>query len=118
MANQHNHSSSQSSHHEIDHSHHHIIPFSILRNVCVALLCLTILTVFTAKFVHLGVLAGTVAFIIAFVKAMLVMMYFMGLKYDSKMNRMIFSTGFIFLALLAFFCVLDIWTRMNVTSTL
>ena len=101
-----------------EHTTHHIIPFSILRNVCIALLCLTALTVLTAKFTHLGIFAGTVAFAIAFVKAMLVMMFFMGLKYDTKLNRMIFGLGFFFLALLAFFCVLDIWTRVTVHNTL
>jgi cytochrome c oxidase subunit 4 len=101
-----------------EHSEHHIIPFSILRNVCVALLVLTVLTVFTARFVHLGILAAPVAFLIAFVKAMLVMMYFMGLKYDTRMNRLIFGCGFFFLGLLALFCVLDIWTRLNVANTL
>lgn len=101
-----------------NHNEHHIIPFSVLRNVCVALLVLTILTVFTAKFVHLGPFASSVAFLIAFVKAMLVMAYFMGLKYDSKGNRLIFATGFFFLAVLAFFCVLDIWTRIGVQDVL
>ena len=103
--------------HNSEHSHHHIIPFAVLRNVCVALLFLTAATVIASR-LHLGLFAAPVAFLIAFTKAMLVMMFFMGLKYDSRMNRMIFATGFIFLALLAFFCVLDIWTRINVPSTL
>lgn len=97
---------------------HFIIPFEVLRNVALALMGLTVLTVFTAKFMHLGVLAGLVAFAIAFVKALLVMGYFMGLKYDTKLNRFIFSTGFIFLVILAFFSVLDIWTRISQSSTL
>lgn len=101
-----------------EHSEHHIIPFAILRNVAVGLIILTVLTVVTAKFMDLGILAATVAFLIAFVKAMMVMMYFMGLKYDTRLNRLIFGTGFFFLALLAFFCVLDIWTRLNQVSTL
>ena len=82
MANNHNHHEEQ----------HHIIPFSILRNVCVALLVLTALTVFCAR-LHLGVLAAPIAFLIALTKAMLVMAYFMGLKYDAKSNRIIFSRG-------------------------
>ncbi|MFN7728171.1 MAG: cytochrome C oxidase subunit IV family protein [Bdellovibrio sp.] len=106
------HNSNHTSHSQ--HEEHHIIPFSILRNVCIALLVLTVLTIFTAKFIHLGVLAAPVAFLIAFVKAMLVMAYFMGLKYDSNGNRIIFATGFFFLAVLGFFCVLDIWTRLPV----
>ncbi len=111
-----NHGHSQQAHGE--HEEHHVIPFSILSKVMWALLALTILTVFTAKFVHLGVLSGLVAFSIAGVKAYMVMAYFMGLKYDSKENRMIFSTGFIFLGILFFFCFLDIFTRIASFSTL
>ena len=66
----------------------------------------------------MGHFAGLVAFAIAFAKAMLVMAYFMGLKYDEKSNRIIFSLGFIFLALLFAICALDIWTRVKEVSTL
>ena len=104
--------------HDANHSEHHIISFDILRNVCLALLVLTVLTVFCSKFIDLGILEAPVAFLIAFVKAMLVMMYFMGLKYDTRGNQIIFSLGFFFLAVLAFFCVLDIWTRVGVQDIL
>lgn len=97
---------------------HHITPFSLLSNVMWALLGLTVLTVVTAKFVHLGPFAPFVAFAIAGVKAFLVLSYFMGLKYDLKENRMIFASGFFFLAILFFFCALDTFTRIFLTSTL
>ena len=58
---------------------HVIVPFKVLLNVCFALVALTVLTVATSR-MHLGVFAGLVAFAIAFVKAMLVMMYFYGTK--------------------------------------
>lgn len=103
--------------HAHNHEEHHIIPFSVLSKVAVALLLLTALTVATAR-MQLGMLAAPVAFIIAFVKAMLVMAFFMGLKYDAKSNRAIFASGFAFLALLFFFCALDIWTRIGQNSTL
>lgn len=96
---------------------HHVIPFAVLRNVAIALLVLTVLTVACAQ-IELGALEAPVAFLIAFVKAMLVMMYFMGLKYDSKLNQIIFATGFFFLALLFVLSALDIWTRVNEVSTL
>lgn len=96
---------------------HFIIPFSVLRNVCIALLTLTALTVVAAR-MHLGMFEAPVAFLIAFVKAMLVMMFFMGLKYDEKLNRIIFSMGFIFLGLLFFFCWLDVYSRIAVSNTL
>lgn len=98
--------------HQHEHNEHHVVPFQSLTRVCVALLVLTVLTVVTAKFVHLGVMATPVAFLIALVKALLVMAVFMGLKYDAKSNRYIFASGFFFLLLLFFFCALDIWTRI------
>lgn len=103
--------------HGESHEEHHIISSSILTNVLLVLLALTVLTVITAR-MHLGAFAGLVAFSIAGVKAFLVMAYFMGLKYDEKSNRIIFSTGFIFLIVLYFFCALDIWTRVMQNNTL
>lgn len=100
-----------------NHNEHHVIPFSLLSKVCVALLVLTAITVGAAQ-MHLGVWEAPVAFLIAFIKAMLVMAYFMGLKYDEKSNRIIFSVAFITLALMFAFCALDIWTRVAFTSTL
>lgn len=96
---------------------HHIVSTAILGRVCAGLLVLTALTVLTSR-MHLGVLAAPVAFVIAAIKAFLVMAFFMGLKYDAKSNRLIFATAFFFLALLFFFCALDISTRVNELSTL
>jgi cytochrome c oxidase subunit 4 len=98
---------------------HHIISSDILFKVMMGLFGLTILTIFTSHhFINLGIFASTVAFLIAFVKAMLVMSYFMGLKYDEKSNRVIFGAGFFFLMILLVFCAIDIWTRVAQTSTL
>jgi len=107
------------SHHDSEfEGGHFVIPFEVLRNTALALFLLTALTVFTAKFVHLGAFAGIVAFAIAFTKAMLVILYFMGLRYDNKLNRFIFSLAFIFLFIFAFFSVLDVWTRVTNNPTL
>jgi cytochrome c oxidase subunit IV len=96
---------------------HHVIPANVLAKTFVALLILTALTVGAAR-IHLGMFAGPVAFLIAGVKAFLVMSFFMGLKYEVRENRIIFSLGFIFLGILFFFCALDIWTRIHFVSTL
>lgn len=100
-----------------NHEEHHIVPANLLTKVLFSLIGLTILTVVTAQ-MHLGAVAGLVAFSIAGVKAYLVMAYFMGLKYDSPSNRIIFSTAFFFLIVLFFFCILDILTRTLEISTL
>lgn len=102
-------------HHE-EHQHH-IIPSQILTKVFVALLVLTFFTVLFAQ-LPLGSWEAPIAFLIAFVKAMLVIMYFMGLKYDSLLNKVIFGSSFLFLFLLLFFCALDIFSRPEVMSTL
>ncbi|MCX7978326.1 MAG: cytochrome C oxidase subunit IV family protein [Bdellovibrionaceae bacterium] len=103
------------------HGNHerHITPFKTYLNVAIALFALTFLTMIAFwNNHHLGVLAGPVAFLIAAVKAVLVMGYFMHLKYEGMMNRVIFGTGFFFLLVLIFFSGLDIWTRISVSSTL
>ena len=101
-----------------EHHEHHIIPFKLLTNVCIALAVLTVLTVATAKFMSLGAIAPLVAFAIAGGKAYLVMAYFMGLKYDDPLNRLIFGSSFFFLFLLWIICAIDIWTRYTQTNTL
>lgn len=102
-----------------DKSVHHIVPFNVLLRVGVSLFALTALTLIAFWNNHyLGPLAAPVAFAIAIVKAMLVMMYFMGLKYDNWLNRVIFGLGFFFLALLYILSETDIVTRAVEHSTL
>lgn len=112
---------SQNNHSGGNHSHH-IIPKEVYTRVMWALIVCTLLTVgFHYLFhnvMHGSVLAAPVAFIIAAFKAALVLMFFMGLKYDKPDNRLIFATGFFFLALLFIISVLDIYTRIAETSTL
>lgn len=102
-----------------EHSPHHVTPISIYIKVAIALYIFTILTVVAHYFHHaLGAMAAPVALLIATIKAALVMLYFMGLKYDDNQNRVIFGCGFFFLILLYFFSVLDILTRITQSSTL
>ncbi len=102
-----------------NHNEHHVTPMSIYIKVAVALYVLTVLTVVAHYFEHaLGPMAAPVALLIATIKAALVMLFFMGLKYDDNQNRVIFGCGFFFLLLLYFFTVLDILTRITQTSTL
>lgn len=104
-------------HHE--HHEHHVTPFNVYMKVAGALFALTFLTIIAHHFkAHLGPMAAPVAFIIALVKAFLVMAWFMHLKYDKPLNRVIFATGFFFLALLFAMCALDIYSRVAQTSTL
>lgn len=99
------------------HTEHHITPASTYMGVFVALIVLTIVTV-VSYMMHLGVLATPVAFLIATTKAGLVMAYFMHLKYETKINKLIFSLGFFFVFLLFVFCATDIFSRIKEISTL
>ena len=98
-------------------SQHHIIPLKTYFKVAAGLILLTFATVFFHE-LHLGPLAGPIAFLIAAIKASLVLLYFMHLKYDNMQNRVIFGSGIFFLLLLIGVSALDIWTRISQLSTL
>lgn len=98
---------------------HHIIPMKTLINTIVALLILTAVTVVAARF-DLGshAINTLVAIVIASVKAYLVASYFMGLKYDSKTHLFVLFTSLLFLALFYSLSAIDVFTRINIESTL
>ena len=95
----------------------HIVPFSVYAKVLFALLILTALTVIAAQ-VDFGFLNVLIAMGIATVKAVLVLLFFMHLKYDNKLFPVIFLTGVFFLIILFLFCELDILTRVPESSVL
>ena len=96
---------------------HHIIPFQTYIKVFVALITLTIITVAVSR-VDLGEWNTIVAFLIATIKAILVLSIFMHLKYDNMMNRVIIGTSAFFLLVMYFFCIVDEVTRVIQHSTL
>ena len=92
-----------------DDYHVHIVPPRVLLGVFGALLVLTVLTVAASK-VDLGSLNLVGALVIATVKATLVALYFMHLRWDRPFH------GFVFLAALAFvmlFIILALLDTMN-----
>ena len=90
-----------------EHAGHHIIPKWTYIKVFIALLFLTVITVLAAE-VHFGPVLGIiVAVAIAAAKASLVVMYFMGLKYDSGVNTLVFLTGLGFVAVFLAFTLID-----------
>ncbi len=101
------------------HSEHHVTPFDVYVKVAAALFALTFLTIAAHSIrEHLQPFAAVIAFSIATVKAYLVVAFFMHLKYETKINRAIFFSGFLFLALLFIICTLDIYTRIIQSSVL
>ena len=74
---------------------HSIVPFSLYLKVLSALLVLTALTVVVAQ-IDFGFLNVLIAMGIATIKAVLVLLFFMHLKYDNKLYPVIFLTGVFF----------------------
>jgi|SoiMethySBSTD1v2_1073268.scaffolds.fasta_scaffold493220_2 cytochrome c oxidase subunit 4 len=95
----------------------HICSIALFTQVFVSLMVLTVITVYTAKFVNLGHFNIVLALLIASVKATLVISFFMHLKYDTAMNQIAILSSFLFLALLFLFTLGDLSTRGKVTQT-
>ena len=98
-------------------SEHHIIPLPVYVKIFGTLIILTVVTVLAARF-DFGSMNAVVAFFIATVKASLVLGFFMHLKYDNMMNRVIIFSGIFFLIVLYFFAWMDEATRVIQRSTL
>ena len=92
---------------------HHILSNAMAWKIFGALITLTVVTVGVAQ-IDLGVLNFAVAMLVASIKASLVCMFFMGLKYDHKENTVIFSTAFIFMAIFMVLTFGDLLTRGDV----
>ncbi len=95
---------------------HHVISVAMCVRLFVALLFLTVITVVASR-IDFGVFNFTIAMLIASVKAMLVVMFFMGLKYDSNENRAIFFSSLIFVFIFIFLTGADLFFRRPLIST-
>ena len=95
------------------HDHgHHIIPIPVYAGVLGILILGTIITVGVAQ-IDFGSWNTVIAMLVATIKASFVLLYFMHLKYDNAMNRVIFGAGFFFLLILFSFSIIDIITRVK-----
>lgn len=101
-------------HNTNEHHAHHITPIAVYVKTLLALLVLTVLTV-AASYMDFGKANIFVSLGIATVKAALVMMFFMGLKYDNALNRVVILSSFLALALFLWLSASDLWTRMPET---
>lgn len=84
----------------------HVVPMKVLIAVWAALLVLTILTVAAIK-VDLGSLNLWIAMAIATLKASLVVLYFMHMRYDRPFNAIVFVTALLFVMLFVSIAMLD-----------
>src|SRR5438067_706577 len=95
------------------HGGHHLVPLWVFYKTLGALVILTIITV-GASYMDFGKANIVVSLGIATTKAALVMMFFMGLKYDTILNRAIILSSFAALILFIWLSASDLWTRPDV----
>jgi cytochrome c oxidase subunit IV len=95
---------------------HHIIPYKVYLTILLILLGFTVITVVASR-IDFGSFNALIAMLIASVKACLVMMFFMHLKYDDRTYPVIFFTGVFCLILMYAFSQLDILTQLPLSDT-
>jgi cytochrome c oxidase subunit 4 len=88
----------------------HIVPRSVYLRVFTALMVLTILTVVVAFF-DLRTMNVVVALTVAVVKATLVVLFFMHVKYASKITKLVVVSSIVWLGFLFFITLSDYLTR-------
>jgi len=106
-----------STHTEITHNHapghaeeHEHGGTAVNVKTLVALLILTAITV-GAAYINLGAGNVVVALFIATIKATLVVLFFMHLRYDKPVYGIVAMAGFLFLGIFLMFCLLDADSR-------
>lgn len=97
-------------HGELQMGHHHVSSSQMFVNVLLALLVLTVVTVGASRF-DFGSANLLIAMLIASVKASLVIAFFMHVKWDTAINKIVFLGSFLFLSLLFIFTLADQATR-------
>lgn len=90
---------------------HHVMSVGTNLKVFAGLVFLTILTVYTAKYVHIEGWNLVIAMFIASLKVTLVLLWFMHLKYDGLTNKVIIFSAIAFVGLLAGICYSDLFFR-------
>jgi cytochrome c oxidase subunit IV len=93
-----------------DLGHEHVTPLSVYLGIFGALMALTIITVAVA-WADLGSLNIIVALGVAVVKATLVVLYFMHVKYSSKLTWIVIGSGIFWLGILLSLTMADYLTR-------
>ena len=92
------------------HSEDHALPISVYLLVFFALMVGTALTV-GAAYVELGWLNTPIALIIAVVKASLVVLFFMHVRYNTPLMWVFAAGGFFFLVILLVLTLQDYYSR-------
>lgn len=94
----------------------HVVSKSLYYVIFGALIVLTILTVIVARIDLGGHLNDVVALTIAVAKALLVVLYFMHVRYSSRLTWVFVAAGFFWLAILVVLTLSDFLTRGWLTA--
>lgn len=88
----------------------HIVPPKVYYMVFAALIALTATTTAVA-FVDLGVFNPVVALVIAVIKGLLVILFFMHVRYSTRLTAIILVAAFFWLGILLFLTLNDYFAR-------
>ena len=88
----------------------HVVPVRVYVAIFLALLVLTGVTTWVAYF-DMGRLNTVVALAIAVTKMLLVILFFMHVKYTTGLTKIVIISGFFFLAILVALTLSDVLTR-------
>ncbi len=89
---------------------HHVMPVRTNVEIFLILLALLFATI-GANFLPLGVLHFPLAMLFATVKAVLIILFFMHLKFSHRLNKMVVVASFLFLGILLVLSMNDYLTR-------
>ncbi|HZE62804.1 MAG TPA: cytochrome C oxidase subunit IV family protein [Pyrinomonadaceae bacterium] len=89
----------------------HIVSLKIYLSIFLALLAGTTLTVWAGLHDFPGQLNVIIALTIAVIKATLVVLYFMHVRYSSRLIWVVFTSALFWLAILFALTLSDYWTR-------
>lgn len=95
---------------EYAHDQHHVVPLKIYYGIFAILMLLTGITV-AAAYVDLGRLNAVVALAIACFKALIVVLYFMHVKYSTRLVKLTVIAGLYWMIILFGLTLSDYLTR-------
>ena len=93
-----------------NHAEHHITPYKTLGIILIALLTLTVITIEVTS-IDLAAWSVGVALLIACVKGYLVLTYFMHLKYESLLLKVLVGMVFLLFAMVVVITYVDYLNR-------
>lgn len=91
-------------------THNHIVPVRVYITIFLCLMAGTAITVWAA-FQEFGPLNTVIALTIAVIKATLVVLFFMHVRYSDKLTWVVVGSGFVWLLVLFFLTMSDYYAR-------